>query len=54
MRSQTAVEYQPLPQEIPTIEAPTIKQEYDWVEISTAMRGENGVSIKDEYFSLNY
>ena len=52
VRSQTPVEYRPLPQEIPSIEPPSIKEEYDWEAISRAMRGENGVSIKDRRFQF--
>ncbi|WP_426581399.1 mechanosensitive ion channel domain-containing protein [Dapis sp. BLCC M229] len=52
MRSQTPVEYRLLPQEIPSIELPPIKEEYDWEVISSAMRGENGVSIKDRRFQF--
>ena len=52
MRSQTPVEYQVLPQEIPSIEPPPSKEEYDWEAISSAMRGENGVSIKDRRFQF--
>ncbi|OZH52768.1 mechanosensitive ion channel protein MscS [Hydrocoleum sp. CS-953] len=52
VRSQTPVEYRPLPQEIPTIEPPSSKEEYDWEAISSAMGGENGVSIKDRRFQF--
>ncbi len=52
MRSQTPVEYRLLPQEIPSIEPPPNKEEYDWEAISSAMRGENGVSIKDRRFQF--
>ncbi|MEM1169776.1 MAG: mechanosensitive ion channel domain-containing protein [Cyanobacteria bacterium P01_H01_bin.35] len=52
LRSQTPVEYRPLPQEIPTIEPPSSKEEYDWEAISSAMRGENGVPIKDRRFQF--
>ncbi|MDJ0517544.1 MAG: mechanosensitive ion channel [Trichodesmium sp. MO_231.B1] len=52
MRSQTPVEYRLLPQEIPTIEPPPTKEEYDWEAISSAMRGENGVSIKNRRFQF--
>jgi len=52
MRSQTPVEYQVLPQEIPSIEPPPTKEEYDWEAVSSAMRGENGISIKDRRFQF--
>ena len=51
-RSQTSAEYRLLPQEIPSIEPPSIREEYDWEAISTAMGGENGVSIKDRRFQF--
>ncbi len=52
VRSQTPIEYRPLPQEIPIIEPPPTKEEYDWEAISSAMGGENGVSIKDRRFQF--
>ncbi|NES78903.1 MULTISPECIES: mechanosensitive ion channel domain-containing protein [unclassified Okeania] len=52
LRSQTPVEYQSQPEEIPSIEPPAIKEEYDWGAIATAMRGANGVSIKDRKFQF--
>ncbi|NES73727.1 MAG: hypothetical protein F6K24_55335, partial [Okeania sp. SIO2D1] len=45
-------EYLPQPEEIPSIEAPANKEEYDWEAIATAMRGANGVSIKDRKFQF--
>ncbi|ABG50228.1 MscS Mechanosensitive ion channel [Trichodesmium erythraeum IMS101] len=49
-RSQTSAEDRLLSQEMLSIEPPSIKEEYDWEAISTAMGGENGVSIKDRRF----
>ncbi|NEO58033.1 MAG: mechanosensitive ion channel [Okeania sp. SIO3B5] len=52
LRSQTPVKYRPEPQETPSMEPPAIKEEYDWEAIATAMRGANGVSIKDRKFQF--
>jgi small-conductance mechanosensitive channel len=35
-----------------SLEEPLVKDEYDWDTIVTAMRGENGVSIKDRRFQF--
>ena len=51
-RSQTSAEDRLLSQEMLSIEPPSIKEEYDWDAISTAMGGENGVSIKDRRFNF--
>ncbi|MDE5112039.1 MAG: mechanosensitive ion channel, partial [Trichodesmium sp. St7_bin2_1] len=51
-RSQTSAENRLLSQEMLSIEPPSIKEEYDWEAISTAMGGENGVSIKDRRFQF--
>ena len=51
-RSQTSAENRLLSQEMLCIEPPSIKEEYDWEAISTAMGGENGVSIKDRRFQF--
>ena len=51
-RSQTSAEDRLLSQEMLSIEPPSIKEEYDWEAISTAMGGENGVSIKDRRFQF--
>lgn len=52
LRSQTPMEHRLHPEEIPSIEPPAIKEEYDWEAIATAMRGTNGVSIKDRKFQF--
>ncbi|MGB3511856.1 MAG: mechanosensitive ion channel domain-containing protein [Microcoleaceae cyanobacterium] len=49
---QTPTEYRPQPQELPSVEVPPIREEYDWEAIATAMRGPNGVSIKDRRFQF--
>ncbi|MGB3405527.1 MAG: mechanosensitive ion channel domain-containing protein [Microcoleaceae cyanobacterium] len=41
-----------LENQTPSVEELTIREEYDWDKIVTAMRGENGVSIEDRWFQL--
>jgi len=52
LRSHTAEEYRVIPEETPLVAPPVIKEEYDWKAISSAMQGENGVSIKDRRFQF--
>ncbi|MEB3343007.1 mechanosensitive ion channel domain-containing protein [Okeania sp.] len=52
LRSQTSDEFRVISQETQFLEPPVIKEEYDWEAISNAMRGENGVSIKDRRFKF--
>ncbi len=52
VRSQIPKDYQPQPQEILAIEEPIIREEYDWEAITTAMRGPNGIEIKERRFQL--
>lgn len=52
VRSQTPIEYRPQPQDLPVIEAPAIRAEYDWEAIATAMGGPQGVEIKDRRFQF--
>lgn len=50
--SQTPEDDRPQPREFPPPEEPEIREEYDWDAIAAAMRGPEGVPVKDRRFQF--
>lgn len=50
--SQTPEDDRPQPREFPPLEEPEIREEYDWDAIAAAMRGPEGVPVKDRRFQF--
>ncbi|MEB3883575.1 mechanosensitive ion channel domain-containing protein [Lyngbya sp. CCY1209] len=52
VRSQTPENDRPQPREFLPLEEPEIREEYDWDAIAAAMRGPEGVPVKDRRFQF--